>query len=132
VAGGTGDPFVDANAAFDRIERLRLIDAGEPGRHAALMADVVRRYLSQRVDDASLAQTSGELLAVVRIAPSVPYDALRSLFESVDPVKFANAPLSAERARAIGEDAKTIVREEHQRAAALAVAEAAAEKERAA
>ncbi|MEO8622464.1 MAG: DUF4381 family protein [bacterium] len=132
VIGGTGDPFVDANAAFERIERLRLIDAGEPGRHAALMADVVRRYLSQRIDDASLAQTSGELLAVVRRARSVPHEALRNLFDAVDPVKFANAPLGAERARAIGNDAKAIVRDEHQRAAELAVAEAAAAKERAA
>ncbi|MEP6999434.1 MAG: DUF4381 family protein [bacterium] len=132
VVGGTGDPFVDANAAFDRIERLRLIDAGEPGRHAALMADVVRRYLSQRIDDASLAHTSGELLAVVRSARSVPHEALRNLFDAVDPVKFANAPLGGEQARAIGNNAKTIVRDEHQRAAELVAAEAAAEKERAA
>lgn len=132
VAGGTGDPFVDANASFERVERLRLIDAGEPGRHTALMTDVLRRYLAERLDVVSLAQTSGELLAAVRGVPTVPYDALRGLFDSVDPVKFANAPLGADRARAIGEDAKAIVRDEHQRAAALAVSATAAEKDRAA
>jgi hypothetical protein len=132
VAGGTGDPFVDANAAFERIEKLRLIDAGEPGRHAALMADVLRRYLADRLEVASLAQTSGELQAAVRSVPTVPHDALRSLFGSVDPVKFANAPLAADRARSIGEEAKAIVRDEHQRAAALAAAERSPETERAA
>ena len=48
AAGPTGDPFADAQAAFERIERLRLPEAGEPGRHAALMTDVVRRYLAGR------------------------------------------------------------------------------------
>ena len=132
VAGGTGDPFLDANAAFARVEKLRLVEAGEPGRHAALMADVLRRYLAERHDVASLAQTSGELQAAVRSVPTVPHDALRGLFESVDPVKFANAPVGVERATAIGEEAKAIVRDEHQRAAALVVADTAAEKERAA
>ena len=132
VAGGTGDPFVDANASFERVERLRLIDAGEPGRHAALMTDVLRRYLAERLDIVSLAQTSGELLAAVRGAPTVPYDALRGLFDSVDPVKFANAPLGSDRARAMGEEAKAIVRDEHQHAAALAVVDTVVAKERAA
>jgi hypothetical protein len=132
VAGGTGDPFIDANASFERVERLRLIDAGEPGRHAALMTDVLRRYLAERFDVVSLAQTSGELLASVKGAPTIPYDALRTLLDLVDPVKFANAPLGADRGRLIGEDAKAIVRDEHQRAAALDVAATAAAKERAA
>ena len=132
VAGGMVDPYVAANASFERVERLRLIEAGEAGRHSALMTDVVRRYLAERLDVASLAQTSGELLAAVRSAPTVPYDALHGLLDSVDPVKFANAPLDADRARVIGEEAKAIVRDEHQRAAALAVAETASEKERAA
>ena len=132
TGGPTGDPFLDADASFDRVERLRLIEAGEPGRHAALMTDVVRRYLAERLASASLAQTSGELLAAVRGAPTVPVDALRRLLDAVDPVKFGNAPLADERARAMGEDAKAIVREEHARAQALAVAETTTEKERAA
>ena len=128
---GTGDPFADAQASFNRVEKLRLIEAGEPGRHAALMTDVLRRYLADRLDGVSLAQTSHELLAAVRATRTVPYEKLRVLLDEVDPVKFAAAPLGAERARAIGDAAKTIVREEHDRAAALAVADAAG-KERAA
>lgn len=132
IAAGPRDPFADASAAFEKVERLRLIEAGEPGRHAVLMADVLRRYLADRLDVASLAQTSGELQVAVRSVPSVPHDALRGLFESVDPVKFANAPIGAERARAIGEDARAITRDEHERAASLAIASAATDTERAA
>ena len=128
----TGDPYRDALVEFERIERLRLIEAGEPGRHVALMTDVLRRYLAGRLDGVSLALTSGELQAVVRTVATVPHDALRNVFESVDPVKFANAPLAADRARAIGEEAKAVVQDEHHRAAALAAAEAAKPKERAA
>ncbi len=131
-ASDTGDPYRDALAAFERIERLRLIEAGEPGRHAALMTGVVRRYLAERIAEASLAQTSGEMLGAVRSAPTVPHDALRLLFDAVDPVKFANAPLGAERAKAMSEEARAIVRDEHQRAEAAAAAAAAAPKERAA
>ena len=119
VVRPTGDPFADAQAAFARIERLRLVEAGEPGRHAALMTDVVRRYLAARYEAATLAHTSGELLATVRAVPTVPFDRLRALLDAVDPVKFAAAPLATQRARELGEEAKAIVREEHARATAV-------------
>jgi HAMP domain-containing protein len=122
----TGDPFADAEAAFVRIERLRLPEAGEPGRHAALMTDVLRRYLAARLESASLAQTSGELLAAMRGVSTVPFDRLRRLLDEVDPVKFAAAPLAPSRARELGEEAKAIVREEHTRATAAPVPEQAA------
>jgi hypothetical protein len=129
---GAGDPYADAKASFERVEKLRLIEAGEPGRHAALMTDVLRRYLAGRLDQVSLAQTSDELLTAVRSVPTVSYESLRTLFSAVDPVKFAAAPLGSDRARSIGEEAKTIVREEHDRAIAIALAESAEKKERAA
>ena len=122
----TGDPFADAEAAFARIERLRLPEAGEPGRHAALMTDVVRRYLAARHESASLAQTSGELLAVMRGVRTVPFDRLRRMLDEVDAVKFAAAPLAAARARELGDEAKAIVREEHARAADTQPEQAAA------
>src|SRR5205085_10714818 len=120
AGGATGDPYADALAAFARIEKLKLVESGEAGRHAALMTDVVRRYLAERVEGVSLAQTSGELLAAVRSAPTVPVDALQSLVSDVDPVKFANAPLSADRARVLGDEAKRLVNTEHEQRAALA------------
>ncbi|MEO8563072.1 MAG: DUF4381 family protein [bacterium] len=124
--GDTGDPFADAEAAFARVEKLRLPDAGESGRHAALMADVVRRYLAQRHPVASLANTSGELLAAVRGIATVPFDNLRRLLDEIDPVKFAAAPVLPARARELGDEAKAIVREEHEMAAAALETQAAA------
>jgi len=119
----TGDPYLDARKAFERIERLRLIEAGEFGRYAALMTDVVRRYLSERLEDVTLAMTTRELLAAARGAPTVSFDQLEELLEAVDPIKFAAAALTADRARALGATAQGIVRDEHDRAeAARAVA----------
>jgi hypothetical protein len=112
------DPFGAAEAAFARVERLRLAEAGEPGRYAALMTDVVRRYLAERHEAASLAQTSGELLGAVRGVATVPFDRLRRLLDAVDPVKFAAAPIAAQQARELGGEARAIVREEHARATA--------------
>jgi hypothetical protein len=122
-SGPTGDPFADAEAAFARIERLRLPEAGEPGRHAALMTDVVRRYLAGRHAAASLAHTTGELLGAVRGVSTVPFDQLRRLLDEVDPVKFAAAPLAPQRARELGDLARAIVREEHTRAESAAQAQ---------
>jgi hypothetical protein len=126
VAGPTGDPYADAEGAFERIERLRLPDVGEPGRHAALMADVARRYLAARIPTAPLALTSGELLAAVRGVPTVAYDRLLRLLEAVDPIKFAAAPIRAADARALGAEARGIVRAEHEQATAMAAAASAA------
>jgi hypothetical protein len=130
-AGAVIDPYADAMEAFARIERLRLLDAGEPGRHAALMTDVMRSYLSARVNGVSLALTSQELLEVVRGTPTVSHESLRTLLDAIDPIKFARAPLDAARARALGDAAKTLVREEHRRAEDLAAAQASS-RERAA
>ncbi len=125
AVGPPGDPYADAETAFQRIERLRLPDVGEPGRHAALMADVVRRYLAARMPTASLALTSGELLAAVRGVPTVPYERLQRLLAAVDPIKFAAAPARADEAKALGAEARTIVRAEHEQATKIAAATAA-------
>ena len=129
VRGLVGDPYAEAELAFARVEALKLVEAGEPGRHAALMADVVRRYLAQSLEPASLALTSRELLDVLRGAPTVSYEALGTLLTEVDGVKFAAASIAGERARALGATARGIVREERDRAIARAAAAAASAKE---
>lgn len=136
-AGATHDPYAEAQADFTRVDQLALVDTGEPGRHAALMSDVVRRYLAGRFAAASLSNTSGELLDAVRGAPTLSFDALRQLLDAVDPVKFGATPIDGVRARALGEAAREIVRDEHARATALAAqaardTDAAAPSERAA
>lgn len=125
AAAQTGDPFADAEAAFDRLERLRLVDAGEPGRHAALMTDVARRYLAARFPEGSLANTSRELLDALRGIPTVPHERLSRLFAAVDPIKFAAAPVSPADARTLGAEARGIVRVEHEQALKVAAAAAA-------
>lgn len=130
-AARPGDPYADAIANFARVEGLALVDAGETGRHAALMTDVVRRYLAQRLEEVTLAQTTGELLTAVRRVPSLSYETLRDLLDAVDPVKFGATRVDVAHARALGEAAKDIVRDEHTRAQLLAES-LTAPKERAA
>lgn len=126
VAGPTGDPYADAEAAFERVERLRLVDAGEPGRHAALMSDIARRYLAARSAHASLANTSGELVAALRGSPTVPTERLQRLLTAVDRIKFAAAPVTTADARALGAEARAVVRTEHEQAGKVAAAATAA------
>lgn len=124
-----GDPYGDAEHEFERIEKLRLVEAGEPGRHAALMTDVLRRYLSARIEHASLALTSAEMLDAVRGAPAVPYDRVERLFAAVDPIKFGRSPVTPNETRQLGNEAREIVRVEHQQALAVQAAADAAKHE---
>jgi hypothetical protein len=107
------DPFVHAEREFVRIEALRLIDAGERGRHVALMVDVLREYLARRYDVAPLSLTSSELLATLRGQRAVPHDKLARLLGETDLIKFARRPVTAERARELGREARAIVAQEH-------------------
>lgn len=126
--GPVGDPYADALRDFDRVERLGLVAAGEPGRHAVLMTDILRRYLASRLPVVTLAHTSGELLRALRGAPTVSHDRLETLLSTVDRVKFAAAPVGAEQARALGAEARALVTEEHERAAAIIAAAVEAAK----
>ena len=123
--GPVGDPVSDAERAFERVERLGLVAAGEAGRHAVLMTDVLRRYLAARIPAATLANTSGELLRALRGVPTVTHDRLAELLATVDAVKFAAAPIAAGDARAVGDEARALVRDEHARAQAIAAAASA-------
>jgi hypothetical protein len=123
--GPTGDPWADAERSFERVEKLRLVDVGEPGRHAALMTDVARRYLAARFAHASLANTSGELLAALRGGGTIPHERLHRLLSAVDAIKFAAARVSPDEARKLGAEARAIVRSEHEQAQAFAAAQAA-------
>lgn len=103
------DPFETAQREFARVEALGLVDAGERGRYAALMADVVRDYLAARVGGAPLSLTSRELIAAIRGRRSVPAARLEPLLEEVDQVKFARRAVTLDRAREIGREARAIV-----------------------
>ena len=103
------DPYDLAEREFARIEALGLLEAGERGRFVALMVEVLRDYLAARVVTAHPSLTSTELLDVMRRAAGVPVDRLTPVLSETDLIKFAKRPVSAERAREIGREARAIV-----------------------
>jgi hypothetical protein len=108
------DPYLRALRDFDRIERLGLVDAGERTRYVTLVVDVLREYIAERNGDAPLSLTSTELLAATLHARTLPHERLMRILNEADLVKFARRPVSAERARDIGREAKAIVEHERQ------------------
>lgn len=120
------DPFERAEQEFQRVEALGLLEAGERGRYVALMIEILRDYLAARYEEAPLALTSTELLRAMRGTPAVPYDRLARVLEEADLVKFARRPLSTERARELGREARGIVVSEHHASRPAPVEEKAA------
>lgn len=120
------DPFVHAESEFQRIEALGLVEAGERGRYVTLMVEVLRDYLAARHQQAALSLTSTELHRVVRDVSTVPQDRLIRLLTDADLIKFARRPVSSERAREIGREARAIVAKEHEAAQAAPAGEVAA------
>ncbi|HET7583323.1 MAG TPA: hypothetical protein VFK13_00305 [Gemmatimonadaceae bacterium] len=104
------DPFAWATEAFARIDALRLLEAGEGGRYAALSADVLREYLARRTGIARRSMTSAELLGALAGREEIPQIRLTALLGETDLVKFARLPLSVTRARELGAEARTLVR----------------------
>ncbi len=104
-------PYEHALHAFERLERLALTDAGEPGRAVTLSLDILRGYLVSRQPRVSLAQTSAELLAVVGEDARVPVPELVHLLVAADAVKYARRALDATDAHTLLRDARRLVEE---------------------
>ena len=119
------DAYALAQREFARVEALELVASGERGQHVALMADVVRDYLAREVAPARTSLTTGELAHALRVDRRVPVARLLSLLHEVDLVKFAGAPVSADRASAIGLEARAIVDAVHSAITAPSAQEAA-------
>jgi hypothetical protein len=88
--------YVAANAAFRALDLLALIEAGEPGRALISHVDVVRAYLSHRVEGAHVALSVEELLAVLHgvSLPILP-ERITALLALDAPVRFADARITA-------------------------------------
>jgi hypothetical protein len=117
------DAMLYAEREFARVERMGLLEAGERGRFVALMVEVLRDYLALRLPGALPSLTSTELIRVLRSRSDLPVQRLANVLAEADLVKFARRAVTAERAREIGHEARTIVREVEQattRARALA------------
>lgn len=120
------DPFAAAEAEFARIEALGLLEAGERARHVTLMVEVLRDYLAARYAQAALSLTSTELQRSVRELPHVPQERLTRVLTEADLIKFARRPVSTERAREMGREARAIVADEHRASQPAPQQEAAA------
>lgn len=107
------DPYERAMAEFQRIDALGLVDAGERGRYVTLVVEVLRDYLASRYTIATLSLTSTELQRTARELAHVPQERLARLLTEADLIKFARRPVSSERAREIGREARAIVEQEH-------------------
>jgi hypothetical protein len=108
------DPFQHAESEFQRIEALGLLEAGERGRYVTLMVEVLRDYLAARyAEAAALSFTSTELQHATRALPHVPQERLTRLLTDADLIKFARRPVSTDRAREIGREARAVVSHEH-------------------
>lgn len=103
------DPLVLADEAFDRVDKLGLVAAGERARHAALVIEVLRDYLALVVPAAQVALTTSELMVSIRDQSAVPANTMVALLIEADLVKFARKPITAERAVAFGKDARALV-----------------------
>ncbi len=96
---------------FQRIEAMRLIEAGERGRYVVLMVDALREFLAGRFAATSASQTSAELLSAIEDqSDKVPVERVAQLFTEADMVKFAQRNLSAATALRLGREAGDIAR----------------------
>jgi hypothetical protein len=111
AGGAVIDPLAFAEREFGRIESLGLVDAGERGRHVALMVDVLRDYLAMRIPEARASLTSSELARALRATRGVPHARLAALLDEADLVKFARRSLTPDQARALGREARGIARD---------------------
>ena len=109
-------PYQIAQLEFERIRALDLVASGETGHYVALTADVLRAYLAAEVSAAQLSLTANELIQVLRGEGRVPFIRLVRLLHEVDLVKFAGAPVPAERASSLGDESRDLV-EQVERAA---------------
>jgi hypothetical protein len=107
-------PYTVAEREFERIEALELLAAGERSRYVTLMVEVLRDYLAAVVDGASVAQTSSEMASALRRAGLRVHAPAAALMSEVDLTKFARRPVSAERAAALGREARLVAQAVHQ------------------
>ncbi len=102
------DPYRAAQREFARIDAMGLVASGEGEKHAALMSDVMRDYLSARVSEVERSQTSSELLASAPWTHSVA-KGLGELLWRTDLIKFAGIRVAPDEAEKLGAGAKAVV-----------------------
>jgi hypothetical protein len=136
VAGTPDAAYATAVAAFERLDRMKLIAAGEPGRHVALAEEILRDYLAARLPEATPSRTSSELRVALATRVEVPHARLAALLDTTDLVKFAAWPIAAApaahaagEARGVVDDVERAIREREAREREEAEARERAERE---
>ena len=104
-------PVTRAEDAFARLDARQLIGAGEGGRHVALAAEIVRRYLAEIESALALSLTNAELLAAIIPIDGMPDRQLAQLLQQVDAVRFSGARVDDATARRVSGMARELVRD---------------------
>jgi hypothetical protein len=103
--------IVTAKKAFGRLSALDLIGAGEPAKHVAASADILRTYLAMRSDNASTGLTTAELAQSLAGDGAVPLHRVKELLETADAIKFSGESIDGPSAERLGGEAAAIVNE---------------------
>ncbi|MFI5310278.1 MAG: hypothetical protein ACHQQ3_03525 [Gemmatimonadales bacterium] len=106
------EAFSAATDAFQAIDALALVEAGEAGRHVIAHVDVLRAYVARRFPVANEALTKGELIRALSAAdfPLQP-ERVGALLERESDVRFAAEPIEPAAAAALAKEARAIVRD---------------------
>jgi hypothetical protein len=107
-------PHEWAARELDRLEALRLAEAGDPERYHTLLSDVVRVYLERRFSLPASQQTTAEFLETMRRSPqltSAQQGLLRDFLERCDMAKFARHAPPPEECRAVATMARAFVQQ---------------------
>ena len=97
-----------------RIEAQRLPETGHAERYHTLLSDVVRHYLELRFRLRAPQQTTAEFLSAMQswpLLPAVQQAMLREFLERCDLAKFARVDPGPEACRAVGEMARSLLRQ---------------------
>ena len=102
------DPYVRAQRAFERIERMGLLEADRGREYLVLIVDAAREYLAARVPGVRRSDTTSELLREMQPHDGVEAE-LPRLLQRADLVKFARADIARDEARTGGLAIRAIV-----------------------
>jgi hypothetical protein len=106
-------PVAAAKKAFGRLEALDLVSAGEPAKHVAASADILRAYLAARDAAAAQGLTTSELVDALRGDGAVPLERIEAVLATADAIKFSGQTIDGAGAERIAGEAASIVNDVH-------------------
>jgi hypothetical protein len=99
-----------AERELARIDSMRLLEAGEHGRHVVLVVEALRGFLAARFAAVRLSDTSAEILEVLDLPPQLAAKVANVLGQA-DEARFAETRVSAAAAAKLAIAVREIVRE---------------------